>query len=134
MGGAGCPSLPPRAVPRPADLRPVPHPEASQPVDSILAMLSTRQRVGQLVVPWLAGSYTALDDSLFQVATRWVDTLEVGGLIVSVGSPFDIAANLHVLQRRSRLPLLVSADLEWGAGMRVIAGPAVPQIMAVGGA
>src|SRR3989441_743879 len=128
----GCASPPPRALPRPADLRPVPHPEASQPVDSILAMLSTRQRVGQLVVPWLAGSYTALDDSLFQVATRWVDTLEVGGLIVSVGSPFDIAAKLNVLQRRSRLPLLVSADLEWGAGMRVIGGTAFPQIMAVG--
>jgi beta-N-acetylhexosaminidase len=110
----------------------VPHPEASQPVDSILALLSTRQRVGQLVVPWLAGSYSALDDSLFQVATRWVDTLEVGGLIVSVGSPFDIAAKLNALQRRSRLPLLVSADLEWGAGMRVIGGTAFPQIMAVG--
>ena len=110
----------------------MPRPTLSQPVDSILALLSTRQRVGQLVVPWLAGSYSALDDSLFQVATRWVDTLEVGGLIVSVGSPFDIAAKLNALQRRSRLPLLVSADLEWGAGMRVIGGTAFPQIMAVG--
>src|SRR3989454_999868 len=128
----GCASPPPRALPRPADLRPVPHPEASQPVDSILAMLSTRQRVGQLVVPWLAGSYTALDDSLFQVAARWVDSLEIGGLIVSVGSPFDIAAKLNVLQRRSRLPLLVSADLEWGAGMRVVGGTAFPHMMAVG--
>jgi len=128
----GCASPAARVLPRPADLRPVPRPTLSQPVDSILALLSTRQRVGQLVVPWLAGSYSALDDSLFQVATRWVDTLEVGGLIVSVGSPFDIAAKLNALQRRSRLPLLVSADLEWGAGMRVIGGTAFPQIMAVG--
>src|SRR5438552_154707 len=105
----GCASPPPRALPRPSDLRPGPRPEASQPVDSLLAALSTRQRVGQLVVPWLAGSYTALDDSLFQVAARWVDSLEVGGLIISVGSPFDIAAKLNALQRRSRLPLLVSA-------------------------
>src|SRR2546421_12976706 len=125
-------SPPPRALPRPADLRPEPHPETSQPVDSLLAALSTRQRVAQLVVPWLAGSYTAVDDSLFQVAARWVDSLEVGGLIISVGSPFDIAAKLNALQRRSRLPLLVSADLEWGAGMRVIGGTAFPQIMAVG--
>src|SRR3989475_3304823 len=98
----------------------------------MLAALSTRQRVAQLVVPWLAGNYTAFDDSLFQVAARWVDSLEVGGLIISVGSPFDIAAKLNTLQRRSRLPLLVSADLEWGAGMRVIGGTAFPQIMAVG--
>src|SRR5437899_932301 len=128
----GCASPAARVLPRPADLRPVPRPTLSQPVDSILALLSTRQRVGQLVVPWLAGSYSALDDSLFQVATRWVDTLEVGGLIVSVGSPFDIAAKLNALQRRSRLPLLVSADLEWGAGMRVVGATAFPQIMAVG--
>src|SRR5256885_284963 len=123
---------PPRALPRPADLRPEPHPETSQPVDSLLAALSTRQRVAQLVVPWLAGSYTAVDDSLFQVAARWVDSLEVGGLIISVGSPFDIAAKLNALQRRSRLPLLVSADLEWGAGMRVIGATTFPQVMAVG--
>lgn len=84
------------------------------------------------MVPWLAGSYTALDDSLFQVAARWVDSLEIGGLIVSVGSPFDIAAKLNALQRRSRLPLLVSADLEWGAGMRVVGATAFPHIMAIG--
>src|SRR5213078_4859003 len=50
----------------------------------------------------------------------------------SVGSPFDIAAKLNALQRRSRLPLLVSADLEWGAAMRVVGATAFPQIMAVG--
>lgn len=91
-----------------------------------------RQAVGQLVVPWLSGSYTALDDSLFQVAARWVDSLEVGGVIISVGSPFDIAAKLNALQSRSRLPLLVSADLEWGAGMRVVGATAFPHIMAAG--
>jgi beta-N-acetylhexosaminidase len=101
-------------------------------VDSLLATLSTRQKVAQLVIPWLAGSYMALDDSLFQVAARWVDSLELGGVIVSVGSPFDIAAKLNALQQRSRLPLLVSADLEWGAGMRVVGGTTFPHIMAVG--
>ncbi|PYP00449.1 MAG: beta-N-acetylglucosaminidase, partial [Gemmatimonadetes bacterium] len=99
---------------------------------SLLATLTVRQQVGQLIIPWLSGNYTALDDSLFQTAARWVDSLAVGGLIVSVGSPFDIAAKLNALQRRSRLPLLVSADLEWGAGMRVVGATAFPQIMAVG--
>jgi beta-N-acetylhexosaminidase len=101
-------------------------------VDSLLAGLTVRQQVGQLVIPWLSGSYTALDDSIFQVAARWVDSLEVGGLIISVGSPLDIASKLNTLQRRSRLPLLVSADLEWGAAMRVVGATAFPQIMAVG--
>ena len=115
--------------------KPVPRPSPPVPavsVDSLLASLTVRQQVGQLVIPWLSGSYTALDDSLFQVAARWVDSLEIGGLIVSVGSPLDIATKLNALQQRSRLPLLVSADLEWGAGMRVVGATAFPHIMAVG--
>ena len=115
--------------------KPVPRPSSPVPtvsVDSLLASLTVRQQVGQLVIPWLSGSYTALDDSLFQVAARWVDSLEIGGLIVSVGSPLDVATKLNALQQRSRLPLLVSADLEWGAGMRVVGATAFPHIMAVG--
>ncbi|MEX2156407.1 MAG: glycoside hydrolase family 3 N-terminal domain-containing protein [Gemmatimonadales bacterium] len=111
-----------------ATTRPAPQPA----VDAVLAGLTLRQKIAQLVVPWLAGNYTALDDSAFQIATRWVDTLEVGGIIISVGSPFDIAAKLNALQRRSRLPLLISADLEWGAGMRVIGATAFPMIMSAG--
>src|SRR5216117_2033152 len=108
-------------------------PRPPQPVtDAVLAKLTTRQKVAQLVVPWLGGNYMALDDSAFQIATRWVDTLEVGGIIISVGSPYDIAAKLNALQRRSKLPLLVSADLEWGAGMRVVGASAFPMIMAAG--
>jgi len=98
----------------------------------VLAKLTTRQKVAQLVVPWLGGNYMALDDSAFQIATRWVDTLEVGGIIISVGSPYDIASKLNTLQRRSKLPLLVSADLEWGAAMRVVGATAFPYIMAAG--
>ena len=101
-------------------------------VDSLLATLSVRQKVGQLIVPWLSGVYSALDDSAFLVAARWVDSLEVGGIIISVGSPFDIAAKLNALQGRSRLPLLISADLEWGAGMRVVGATTFPQIMSAG--
>lgn len=83
-------------------------------------------------MPWLGGNYAALDDSTFLEAAQWVDSLELGGIIISVGSPFDIAAKLNALQQRSRIPLLVSADLEWGAGMRVVGGTAFPMIMAVG--
>jgi beta-N-acetylhexosaminidase len=101
-------------------------------VDAVLASLSTRQKVAQLVVPWLAGSYAAFDDSAFRVATRWVDSLQVGGIIISVGSPFDIAAKLNALQRRSRLPLLISADLEYGAAMRVVGATGFPTIMSAG--
>src|SRR2546425_12154878 len=114
LGCAGGPAVGRSAPPAPP---PSPVPPS---VDSLLASLTIRQKVAQLVMPRLSGSYTAFDDSLFQLAARWVDSLEIGGVIVFSGSPFDIATKLNALQRRSRVPLLVSADLEWGAGMRVV--------------
>src|SRR5438876_12457045 len=77
--------------------KPVPRPSSPVPtvsVDSLLASLTVRQQVGQLVIPWLSGSYTALDDSLFQVAARRFRASPPTGLIVSVGSPLDIATKL----------------------------------------
>ena len=124
MGLLGCSAA---TAPRPSAVAP-----ATISVDSLLGTLTARQKAAQLIMPFLPGAYAALDDSEFQVAARWVDTLQVGGVIVSVGSPYDIAAKLNTLQRRSRLPLLVSADLEWGAGMRLLGGTSFPMIMAVG--
>jgi len=116
------------AVPNPGPLAlPVP-----DPTDSLLATLSVREKIGQLIVPWLSGAYTARDDSAFLVAARWVDSLGVGGIIISVGAPMDVAAKLNDLQRRSRLPLLIGADLEYGAGMRLVGGTSFPAIMALG--
>ena len=86
-------------------------PRLPQPVaidiGAVLAKLTMRQKVAQLVVPWLGGNYMALDDSAFQIATRWVDTLEVGGIIISVGSPYDIAAKLNTLQANEPLDALI---------------------------
>ena len=110
----------------------IPHPASPASVDSLLAALTPRQKVAQLVVPWLLGNYTAADDSVFQVARRWVRELEVGGIIISVGSPHDVAAKLNRLQDAAPLPLLVSADLEYGSGMRLTGGTTFPSLMAVG--
>ncbi len=100
-------------------------------VDSILATLSTRQRIGQLIMPWVAGSYAAFDDEAVRQAAAWIDSLEIGGIIISVGSPLDVAAKLDHLQVRSRLPLLVAADFESGTAIRLIGGTPFPPNMGV---
>ena len=62
----------------------------------------------------------------------WVDSLHVGGIIVSVGSPLDVAAKLNRLQQRSPLPLLVASDLEGGTSLRFNGGTPFPPNMGVG--
>jgi beta-N-acetylhexosaminidase len=116
-------------------MHPVPYPPkggAAFGVDEILAGLSVRERIAQLVVPWIPGTYAAYDDEGFARAEAWVDSLHVGGVIVSIGSPLDIAAKLNGLQRRSRLPLLVASDFEGGTSIRFNGGTPLPPNMGVG--
>jgi len=101
-------------------------------MDSLLGTLSTRQKVGQLLMPWLLGNYAGYDAEDYDPAYAWTDSLEVGGILSSVGSPLDVATRLNTLQRRSRLPLLIGADLEWGAAMRLVGGTAFPMVMGIG--
>jgi beta-glucosidase-like glycosyl hydrolase len=100
-------------------------------IDGLLELLTVRQKVGQLVMPWLLGNYAAFDSEEYDTLATWVDSLEVGGIIISVGAPLEIAAKLNALQRSSRLPLLVAADLEYGSGMRLRGGTAFPPPMAI---
>src|SRR5437016_13393642 len=85
---------------------PSPHPPSPVAVDSLLRALTPRQKVGQLVVPRLSGAYAALDDSLFQVASRSVESLEGGGPRAVARSPFDAVGKLQAPRLRVPLPLL----------------------------
>ncbi len=85
-------------------------------------------------MPWIPGTYTAFDDSAFAQTVAWVDSLHVGGIVVSIGSPLDIAAKLNFLQRRSRVPILIASDLEGGTSFRFNGGTPFPTNMGVGAA
>ncbi len=100
-------------------------------VDSVLASLPLRARVAQLVMPWMPGFYVAADDPSFERVERWVDSLGVGGIIVSIGSPLDVAGRINALQRRARVPLLVASDLEGGTTFRLVGGTPFPTNMGV---
>jgi beta-N-acetylhexosaminidase len=100
-------------------------------IDSLLDTLPLRDRVAQLVMPWIPGTYAAVDDPELVRTLAWVDSLHVGGLLVSVGSPLDIAAKLNYLQQRSPLPLLIGSDLESGTAFRLIGGTPFPPNMGV---
>jgi beta-N-acetylhexosaminidase len=101
-------------------------------LDALLESLSLRDRIAQLVVPWVPGTYAAFDDEAFARMQAWVDSLHVGGLLISVGSPLDVAAKLNRLQERSALPLLIGSDLEAGTAIRLNGGTPFPPNMGIG--
>ena len=102
--------------------------------DSVLATLSLRDKAAQMVWPWVLGDYTPDDDANFRRIQGLIRDQHLGGLIISVGSPTEIASKLNALQRSSRLPLLVGADLETGAAFRARGGYFLPNAIDLGGA
>ncbi len=126
-----CAPTPPAGAPGPNAFPPRPEEAAAFDLDGLIASLSVRDKIAQLVIPWIPGSYSAYDDEAFGRLEEWVDSLHVGGIIVSVGSPLDIAAKLNRLQQRSRLPLLVASDLEGGTSLRFNGGTPFPPNMGI---
>jgi beta-N-acetylhexosaminidase len=85
-------------------------------VDSTLATLSLRERVGQMVMVWTLGDYTNTRDPGYAQLIQWVEKDGIGGVAMSLGTPIEVAAKLNDLQGRARVPLIVGADLEPGLG------------------
>lgn len=122
------------AGPAPASSYQPENPQARAWADSVLATLSPRDRIAQLVWPWILGDYVPEGSAEWARVSRLVTEDHIGGLIISVGSPVEIATKLNALQRLSSLPLIVSADLETGVGFRARGGVYVPNGIDLGGA
>ena len=96
--------------------------------------MNLRDKAAQLVWPWILGDYVAENSAEWTRISKLVTEEHVGGFIVSVGAPMDIAAKVNALQRLSSLPLLISADLETGVGFRARGGYFLPNAIDLGGA
>ena len=102
--------------------------------DSVLSTLTLREKAGQLMMPWVLADFAPEGSSGHQRIVEMVEEQGVGGIILSVGSPTEAAAKVNELQRRARLPLLVAADLERGAGYRFNGAVYLPGAISLGGA
>ena len=103
-------------------------------VDSALAAMTPRDRAAQLVWPQIYGDYTPASSAAWRRIDHFVHDEHVGGIIVSIGSPIEMADKLNALQRRAPLPLLIGSDLEAGAGFRARGGYFLPNGIYLGGA
>jgi beta-N-acetylhexosaminidase len=102
-------------------------------VESTLSSLTLREKVGQLIMPWVSGGYAAVGSPEFEHVRKWVENDRVGGLVLSIGLPLSYAAKLNELQLRAKVPLLVASDMENGPGMRLSNIYALPSLLSQGG-
>ncbi|MFH0988940.1 MAG: glycoside hydrolase family 3 N-terminal domain-containing protein [bacterium] len=101
-------------------------------VETTLQHLTLEEKAAQLVHVWTTAPYYADDDQHWQEMIRLASQRKIGGFIFSVGDVYETAIQINKLQAVTDVPLLIGADYEYGAGMRVRRATSFPSAMAIG--
>lgn len=81
-----------------------------------LSTLTIEEQIGQLIIPIWEPRYDSASRDRY---LRLIDQIHPGGILFRKGEPYDQYRLTHLLQERSRIPLLITADAEWGLAMRL---------------
>lgn len=98
---------------------------------STLHQLSLEEKVAQMVMPATNGIFMNEQSDSYQRLVHLVRDRHVGGIIFFQGEVFETATLINKLQSLARVPLLISADFEWGPGMRIHRSTTFPPAMAI---
>jgi len=113
------------------------------PAGGVPASMSLQDRVAQLIIVRSYGDYLSSRSAEYRALVHWIRDLHVGGFIVANrvkrgvvinAQPFEMASFTNRMQGLAKTPLLVAADFEHGASMRVAGTAKFPYFMAYGAA
>jgi beta-N-acetylhexosaminidase len=95
-----------------------PSKEALKWADEELKKMSLDEKIGQLISIGVNATFLNRESDAYKAIRRQVEENHVGGIIL-FGSPvYESVVLINRMQALARRPLIVSADLERGAGMR----------------
>lgn len=106
---------------------PVPIPTSNAPartsssidIDQLIARMTPRQKLGQLMIVWAHGQYQSEDSDRYLTLEHLVRNEHIGGLMFSRGNIYDQAVLTNRLQAVAPVPLWITQDMEFGAAMRI---------------
>lgn len=88
-------------------------------VDSLLSSMTLEEKVGQLLLAYSYSYYKSKDDEEFVKLSKLIEENKIGGIMFSRGNVYEVAMLANQFQSKSKLPLLISADMEYGVAMRI---------------
>ncbi len=106
--------------------------EALKWADRELKRMTVEQKIGQLISVAVNATFLNQDSDAFRELKRQVEQNHVGGIILFRGPVYESVVLMNRMQQFAKYPLLISADLEAGAGMRFDDTVNFPWNMAVG--
>ncbi len=98
--------------------KPQPSSAALKWADKELRRMSIEEKIGQLVYVGINATFLNQESQAFQALKRQVTNNHIGGIILFRGPVYESVVLVNRMQQLARYPLLISADLEAGAGMR----------------
>ena len=106
--------------------------EALKWADKELRRMSLEEKIGQLISIGINATFLNQDNDAFKALRHQIVDNHVGGIILFRGPVYESVVLVNRMQAMARYPLLISADLEAGSGMRFDDTVNLPWNMAVG--
>jgi beta-N-acetylhexosaminidase len=97
-----------------------------------LRKMSVEEKVGQLISVGVNATFLNQDSDAYRSLKHQIEDNKVGGIILFRGSVYESVVLMNRMQQLARYPLLISADLESGTGMRFDDTVNFPWNMALG--
>jgi beta-glucosidase-like glycosyl hydrolase/CubicO group peptidase (beta-lactamase class C family) len=98
-------------------------------VDSIYNKMSIEEKIGQL---FMVSAYSNKDSTHAKAIDKLVQENKVGGIIFFQGGPVRQAKLTNRYQAKSKVPLFIAIDAEWGLSMRLDSTYRYPWNMTLG--
>jgi beta-glucosidase-like glycosyl hydrolase len=92
--------------------------EALKWADEELKRMTLEEKTGQLISVGVNARFLNQESEEYKALRRQVEQNHVGGIILFRGPVYESVHLVNRMQQHARRPLLISADLEAGAGMR----------------
>lgn len=107
-------------------------PDEAKWVKKTLAKMTLEEKVGQMIAWRYNGRFINRDSDYLKELVDLVAKEKIGALIIFAGEVYETAHLTNFLQEKSKIPLLIAADFEWGAAMRINGTTLFPPFMALG--
>lgn len=83
-----------------------------------LRKMSLEEKIGQLISVGVNATFLNQDSDAYRALKHQIEDNKVGGIILFRGPVYESVILVNRMQELAKYPLLISADLEAGAGMR----------------
>ena len=98
-------------------------------IENQLQQLSLQEKIGQL---FMIASYSNKTEKQYQAIDDLIQQYNIGGVIFFQGDPINQVKLTNRYQQKSKTPLLIALDAEWGLGMRLANTISYPKQMTLG--